>query len=128
MKRTASVVELKAKLSEHLRQVKSGHELIVTERGIPVARMLPLDDSERRSTRRVRLTRSGALKPGQTVIEAFLQQAREGHEGDQRNPEPHSCTVAKAAWAHRDWVHRRRRRRPPARRSAAVAGREAAPG
>ena len=34
MKRTASVVELKAKLSEHLRQVKSGHELIVTERGI----------------------------------------------------------------------------------------------
>ena len=48
MKRTASVVELKAKLSEHLRQVKSGHELIVTERGIPVARMLPLDDGERR--------------------------------------------------------------------------------
>ena len=64
MKRTASVVELKAKLSEHLRQVKLGHELIVTERGIPVARMLPLDDGERRSTRRLRLTRSGALKPG----------------------------------------------------------------
>ena len=40
MKRTASVVELKAKLSEHLRQVKSGHELIVTERGIPVAAII----------------------------------------------------------------------------------------
>ena len=73
MKRTASVVELKAKLSEHLRQVKSGHELIVTERGIPVARMLPLDDGERRSTRRVRLTRSGALKPGRGKLPAALR-------------------------------------------------------
>ena len=34
MKRTASVVELKARLSEHLRLVKSGHELVVTERGV----------------------------------------------------------------------------------------------
>ena len=78
MKRTASVVELKAKLSEHLRQVKSGHELIVTERGIPVARMLPLDDGERRSTRRLRLTRSGALKPGRGKLPAALKQPPAG--------------------------------------------------
>ena len=78
MKRTASVVELKAKLSEYLRQVKSGHELIVTERGIPVARMLPLDDGERRSTRRVRLTRSGALKPGRGKLPAALRQPPTG--------------------------------------------------
>jgi antitoxin (DNA-binding transcriptional repressor) of toxin-antitoxin stability system len=32
----------------------------VTERGIPVARMLPLDDGERRSTRRVRLDQERA--------------------------------------------------------------------
>jgi len=78
MKRTASVVELKAKLSEHLRLVKSGHELIVTERGIPVARMLPLDDGERRSTRRVRLTRSGALKPGRGKLPAALRRPPAG--------------------------------------------------
>jgi prevent-host-death family protein len=78
MKRTASVVELKAKLSEHLRQVKSGHELIVTERGIPVARILPLDDSERRSTRRLRLTRSGALKPGRGKMPAALKEPPPG--------------------------------------------------
>jgi prevent-host-death family protein len=78
MKRTASVVELKARLSEHLRQVKSGDELIVTERGIPVARMLPLDDSERRSTRRVRLTRSGALKPGRGKLPVALKRAPAG--------------------------------------------------
>jgi prevent-host-death family protein len=81
MKRTASVVELKAKLSEHLRQVKSGHELIVTERGIPVARILPLDDSERRSTRRLRLTRSGALKPGRGKLPAALKQPPPGTPG-----------------------------------------------
>jgi prevent-host-death family protein len=78
MKRTASVVELKAKLSEHLRQVKSGHELIITERGVPVARMLPLDDGERRSTRRVRLTRSGALKPGRGKLPGALKRAPTG--------------------------------------------------
>jgi prevent-host-death family protein len=83
MKRTASVVELKAKLSEHLRQVKSGHELIVTERGIPVARMLPLDDGERRSTRRLRLTRSGALKPGRGKLPAALRRPPTGAEDDQ---------------------------------------------
>jgi prevent-host-death family protein len=78
MKRTASVVELKAKLSEHLRQVKSGHELIVTERGIPVARLLPLDDGERRSTRRLRLTQSGALKPGRGKLPALLKRPPRG--------------------------------------------------
>lgn len=75
MKRTASVVELKARLSEHLRLVKSGHELVVTERGVPVARMLPLDDGERRSTRRFRLTRSGVLKPGRGKLPAALKRA-----------------------------------------------------
>ena len=78
MKRTASVVDLKARLSEHLRQVKSGHELIVTERGVPVARLLPLDDSERRSTRRFRLTRSGVLRPGRGKLPEQLKRAPEG--------------------------------------------------
>ena len=78
MKRTASVVELKARLSEHLRLVKSGHELVVTERGVPVARMLPLDDGERRSTRRFRLTRSGVLKPGRGKLPAALKRAPDG--------------------------------------------------
>ena len=64
MKRTATVVDLKARLSEHLRLVKAGHEVVITERNVPVARLVPLDDNERRSTRRLRLTRAGALKPG----------------------------------------------------------------
>jgi prevent-host-death family protein len=74
MKRTASVADLKARLSEHLRLVKSGHEVVVTERGVPVARMLPLDDGERRSTRRFRLARTGILKPGKGKLPAVLKQ------------------------------------------------------
>jgi prevent-host-death family protein len=78
MKRTTSVVELKARLSEHLRQVKAGHEVVVTERGVPVARLLPLDDGERRSTRRLRLVRSGVIKPGRGKLPAALKKAPDG--------------------------------------------------
>jgi prevent-host-death family protein len=73
MKRTATVVDLKARLSEHLRLVKAGHEVVITERNVPVARLVPLDDQERRSTRRLRLTRAGLLKPGGGKMPALLQ-------------------------------------------------------
>jgi len=80
MKRTASVVDFKARLSEHLRAVKAGHELVITDRGVPVARVMPLDDSERRSTRRMRLSRSGVLRPGHGKLPKALQQAPDGPE------------------------------------------------
>jgi prevent-host-death family protein len=78
MKRTATVVDLKARLSEHLRLVKAGHEVVITERNVPVARLVPLDDSERRSTRRLRLTRSGILKPGAGKMPALLKRPPAG--------------------------------------------------
>jgi prevent-host-death family protein len=64
MKRTTSVAALKARLSEYLRRVKAGDEVIVTDRGAPVARLVPLEPAERRATRRDRLLRSGLLRPG----------------------------------------------------------------
>src|SRR5262245_61966650 len=78
MKRTATVVQLKARLSEHLRLVKSGHEVVITERNVPVARLVPLDDSERKSTRRLRLTRSGVLRPGTGKLPAALKRPPAG--------------------------------------------------
>lgn len=39
--RTATVSKLKASLSEYLRQVKAGEEVLVTERGKPVAKLTP---------------------------------------------------------------------------------------
>lgn len=94
MKRTTNVAQLKARLSEYLRTVKAGNELVITERGVPVARIVPLDDTERKSTRRARLARSGLLKPGRGrmpkwflappvgaptgVVDALLAERREG--------------------------------------------------
>lgn len=78
MKRAASVVNLKARLSEYLRLVKAGREVVITERGVPVARLMPLDDVERKSSRRLRLTRSGALKPGRGRIPRVLQESPKG--------------------------------------------------
>ena len=39
------VRELKARLSEYLRQVKSGRTIIITERGQPVGRIVPAAQS-----------------------------------------------------------------------------------
>jgi prevent-host-death family protein len=36
---TATVVSLKSQLSRYLRRVKAGEEVIVTERGVPIARL-----------------------------------------------------------------------------------------
>jgi prevent-host-death family protein len=63
MKVTANVAQIKARLSEYLRQVKGGSEVTITERGVPVARLIPLDAAERRATRRDRLIRAGVLRP-----------------------------------------------------------------
>ncbi|HEX5217789.1 MAG TPA: type II toxin-antitoxin system prevent-host-death family antitoxin [Vicinamibacterales bacterium] len=73
MKKTASVVEFKARLSEYLRLVKGGNELLVTERGVPIVRVTPLDEAERKSTRRLRLSRSGQLKAGRGRVPKALQ-------------------------------------------------------
>jgi prevent-host-death family protein len=78
MKRTASVVEVKARLSEYLRLVKAGAELVVTERGVPIARMVPLDDAERKSTRRLRLARTGLVRPGRGRLPKLLQTPPQG--------------------------------------------------
>ena len=40
---TAAVSELKASLSKFLTKVKAGEEVLVTERGRPIAKLVPLD-------------------------------------------------------------------------------------
>ena len=94
MKATANVAQIKARLSEYLRQVKDGSEVVITERGIPVARLVPLAPDEKRATREERLIRSGALRPpsgprrrlgipktkrgaGRAVLEALLADRNE---------------------------------------------------
>ena len=59
---TVAVAKLKASLSRYLASVKRGEELLVTERGKPVARIVPVvpDDDARRAD----LIRRGIMKPG----------------------------------------------------------------
>jgi prevent-host-death family protein len=39
------VRDLKARLSEYLRQVKQGHVLVITDHGLPVGRLLPAEQT-----------------------------------------------------------------------------------
>lgn len=45
--KTAAVSELKALLSKYLDKVKAGEEVIVTDRGRPIAKIVPLKRSEK---------------------------------------------------------------------------------
>jgi prevent-host-death family protein len=42
MKNAAAVADLKTNLSRYLSRVKAGEEIVVTERGVPVARLVPV--------------------------------------------------------------------------------------
>ena len=62
MKR-ASISELKAKLSQYLDAVRAGQEVIVTDRGRPVARISPVAGDAGSEGRLERLIRTGQLRP-----------------------------------------------------------------
>jgi prevent-host-death family protein len=94
--KTAAIADLKARLSEYLKRIKAGEEVLITERGLPVARLVPLERGTRRATRRDRLARAGLLRPGRgrarkmllappkgkrprgSVVEALIEERREG--------------------------------------------------
>ena len=47
--KTAAISELKARLSKYLNRAKAGEEILITDRGKPVARLLPI--SRKRAVR-----------------------------------------------------------------------------
>jgi prevent-host-death family protein len=61
----ASVSELKASASEYLLRVKAGEEVLITDRGKPVAKIIPLRRSELDADARIaQLERAGLAKVG----------------------------------------------------------------
>jgi prevent-host-death family protein len=72
------VARLKAELSRYLAAAKHGEEVLITERGRPVARLVALRGAERASSRRERLARAGALTLGTGRLRAALRQAPKG--------------------------------------------------
>ncbi|MBI4126215.1 MAG: type II toxin-antitoxin system prevent-host-death family antitoxin [Deltaproteobacteria bacterium] len=81
-----SIYEAKSRLSELLRQVKSGTEVTVTERGEPIAKVIPFPRQESFDDRFQELARSGQLtlrsqkefpssgKPITGALKRFLQE------------------------------------------------------
>ena len=63
MIKTASISELKAKLSAFLDIVRQGNEVLVTDRGRLIARLAPVKGGRLEDSRRELLIRSGQLKP-----------------------------------------------------------------
>ncbi len=70
--KTAGVADLKARLSSYLKQIKAGHQVLITERGVPIAKIVPLEDKQRREGRRERLARQGLLILGRGKVKPSL--------------------------------------------------------
>lgn len=67
-----SVSDLKAQLSEQLRHVKEGETILITERGRPVARLVPVDPAERLDADMRALMEAGQIRPGTGVFPSAL--------------------------------------------------------
>ena len=70
--RTAAIAKLKAGLSGYLESVKAGEQVVVTDRGRPVALIVPIDPSVSEDERRVELVAKGLVRPGSGPISTDL--------------------------------------------------------
>ncbi len=63
-----SISDLKARLSAFLDIVRNGEEVLVTDRGRPVARLMPIQGDEHDDAQREMLLRSGRLRAPSAVL------------------------------------------------------------
>ncbi len=78
---SAGIAELKAKLSEYLSRVKAGEEVLVTDRGRPVARLVPVGaeiiPGDAESARLRAMEREGLIRLGSGRLpEGFFEKER----------------------------------------------------
>jgi prevent-host-death family protein len=62
--KTTTVSKLKASLSEYLRSVKAGEEVLVTERGRPIAKLIPSASSKSLPDHLIEMEKQGLVKLG----------------------------------------------------------------
>jgi prevent-host-death family protein len=92
----AAVSKLKAYLSEYLSQVKAGNEVLITDRGKPVARLVPISRKKVARESVTRMEKNGLIKlgsgrlpkgfwampraedPKDLVLKALMQEREEG--------------------------------------------------
>ncbi len=81
---SAGIAELKARLSEYLLRVKAGEEVLVTDRGRPVARLVPVSaggmgpgGEEAEMARLREMEREGSIRLGSGGLpEGFFEKER----------------------------------------------------
>jgi len=69
--KTAAMSELKARLREYLDQGKGGSEILITDRGKPVARLVPLSESRDLRESLVRVEKQGLIRPEDEILGFF---------------------------------------------------------
>lgn len=94
--KTAAISEMKARLSQYLNRVKAGEEILITDRGNPVARLLPICRTKSRRESMENMEKRGLIKlgsgrlpkdfrrthkpkdPGGSVLRALLEERERG--------------------------------------------------
>jgi prevent-host-death family protein len=72
------VARLKAQLSRYLEVAKRGQEVVITERGRPVAKLVALGGRDHADSRLERLIRAGVVIPGTGRLRASLRKLPRG--------------------------------------------------
>jgi prevent-host-death family protein len=71
---TAGVAALKASLSEYLKRVKAGEEVVVTERGRPIARLVPVPRvSGPTEAEMEEMVAAGLIRPPERELDAAFE-------------------------------------------------------
>ena len=70
--KTATISDAKNRLSSLLDRVKAGQTVIITDRGVPVARLEPVSSSSEPIGRRQRLARTGVVRLGSGAVPAEI--------------------------------------------------------
>ena len=77
---TAAISELKARLSEYLNRVKAGEEILVTDRSVPVARLVPVKPATLGNDGLRELERQGLIKVGNGKLPAGFWKLPRGRD------------------------------------------------
>ena len=65
---TVNIAELKNRLSHYLRQVREGDEILIRDRNRPVAKIVPLSETDDLAAEELALAAAGKLRLGQEPL------------------------------------------------------------
>jgi prevent-host-death family protein len=80
--KTTAISELKARLSEYLDQVKAGSEVLITDRGKPVAKIVPVSGRNRPRQALSKMEKKGVIKLGTGKLPKNFWTAKRGEDAD----------------------------------------------